>query len=57
MSIMDPIRNPYTPGAGTPPPELAGRDELRDDEESAHRKRDDLEPEARRHCVYRAFVR
>jgi len=26
---MDPIRNPYTPGAGTPPPELAGRDDLR----------------------------
>ncbi len=26
---MDPIRNPFTPGAGTPPPELAGRDELR----------------------------
>lgn len=26
---MDPIENPYTPGAGTPPPELAGRDELR----------------------------
>ena len=26
---MDPIRNPYAPGAGTPPPELAGRDELR----------------------------
>ena len=25
---MDPIRNPYTPGAGTPPPELAGREEL-----------------------------
>ncbi len=25
---MDPIRNPYTPGAGTRPPELAGRDEL-----------------------------
>lgn len=25
---MDPVRNPYTPGAGTPPPELAGRDEL-----------------------------
>ena len=24
---MDPIRNPYTPGAGTRPPELAGRDE------------------------------
>lgn len=26
---MDPIRNPYAPGAGTQPPELAGRDELR----------------------------
>lgn len=25
---MDPITNPYAPGAGTPPPELAGRDEL-----------------------------
>ena len=25
---MDPITNPYSPGAGTPPPELAGRDEL-----------------------------
>src|SRR5438270_13462926 len=23
---MDPRRNPYAPGAGTPPPELAGRD-------------------------------
>lgn len=27
---MDPIRNPYAPGAGAPPPELAGRDELRE---------------------------
>jgi len=26
---MDPIYNPFAPGAGTPPPELAGRDELR----------------------------
>src|SRR5262245_52330722 len=26
---MDPVKNPYAPGAGTPPPELAGRDELR----------------------------
>ncbi|HET6914013.1 MAG TPA: ATP-binding protein [Rhodanobacteraceae bacterium] len=26
---MDPITNPFAPGAGTPPPELAGRDELR----------------------------
>jgi AAA ATPase domain len=25
---MDPIRNPFSPGAGSPPPELAGRDEL-----------------------------
>ncbi len=27
---MDPIGNPYAPGAGTPPPELAGRDEIRE---------------------------
>ena len=27
---MNPIDNPYAPGAGTPPPELAGRDELRE---------------------------
>lgn len=27
---MDPVANPYAPGAGTPPPELAGRDELRE---------------------------
>jgi hypothetical protein len=26
---MDPVRNPYSPGAGAPPPELAGRDDLR----------------------------
>lgn len=25
---MDPIRNPYAPGAGMPPPELAGRKEI-----------------------------
>ncbi|MEL6506683.1 MAG: AAA family ATPase [Pseudomonadota bacterium] len=25
---MDPIRNPFAPGAGTRPPELAGRDEI-----------------------------
>ena len=25
---MDPISNPFAPGAGTPPPELAGREEL-----------------------------
>lgn len=25
---MDPVRNPYSPGAGTPPPALVGRDEL-----------------------------
>ncbi len=25
---MDPRKNPYAPGAGTPPPELAGRDDL-----------------------------
>ncbi|MCP5023404.1 MAG: ATP-binding protein [bacterium] len=26
---MDPVRNPFAPGAGTRPPELAGRDSLR----------------------------
>jgi Cdc6-like AAA superfamily ATPase len=25
---MDPIRNPFSPGAGSPPPELVGRDPL-----------------------------
>jgi hypothetical protein len=25
---MDPLTNPFSPGAGSPPPELAGRDEL-----------------------------
>jgi hypothetical protein len=28
---MDPIRNPYAPGAGSRPPELAGRDDIRKD--------------------------
>jgi Cdc6-like AAA superfamily ATPase len=27
---MDPVKNPFAPGAGTPPPALAGRDELRE---------------------------
>ncbi len=27
---MDPITNPFAPGAGSPPPELAGRDKLRE---------------------------
>jgi len=27
---MDPVANPFAPGAGTPPPELAGREELRE---------------------------
>jgi hypothetical protein len=27
---MNPVTNPYAPGAGTPPPELAGRDALRE---------------------------
>jgi len=27
---MDPILNPYAPGAGTPPPELAGRGDVRE---------------------------
>lgn len=28
---MDPLHNPYAPGAGSPPPELAGRDGIRED--------------------------
>lgn len=28
---MDPVRNPFAPGAGTPPPELAGRSGLLND--------------------------
>jgi len=28
---MDPRRNPFSPGAGTPPPELAGRDRVREE--------------------------
>ncbi len=28
---MDPVRNPYAPGAGNPPPELAGRSGIRED--------------------------
>jgi hypothetical protein len=28
---MDPARNPYSPGAGTPPPELAGREQVLED--------------------------
>ncbi len=28
---MNPVTNPYSPGAGTQPPELAGRDEVRED--------------------------
>lgn len=28
---MDPVRNPYAPGAGSPPPELAGRSDIRKD--------------------------
>jgi len=27
---MDPVRNPFSPGAGTPPPELAGRQSILD---------------------------
>lgn len=27
---MDPLKNPFSPGAGTPPPELAGRSEILD---------------------------
>jgi predicted AAA+ superfamily ATPase len=29
-AIMDPVENPYSPGAASPPPELAGRDKIRE---------------------------
>jgi type II secretory pathway predicted ATPase ExeA len=32
---MDPVRNPFAPGAGSQPPELAGRDEIISDAEVA----------------------
>ena len=32
---MDPVRNPFAPGAGSKPPELAGRDEIIQDAETA----------------------
>lgn len=35
---MDPVRNPFAPGAGTPPPELAGRSELIDEATVALRR-------------------
>lgn len=35
---MDPVRNPYAPGAGSPPPELAGRSELISEAEIALRR-------------------
>ena len=40
MSVegYDPIANPYAPGAGTPPPELVGRDGILQDAEVAMRR-------------------
>lgn len=35
---MDPVRNPFAPGAGSQPPELAGRDEIISDAEIALRR-------------------
>jgi hypothetical protein len=35
---MDPVRNPYAPGAGSPPPELAGRSETLREAEVALRR-------------------
>lgn len=32
---MDPVRNPFAPGAGSQPPELAGRDEIISDAQTA----------------------
>ncbi|MBI5163732.1 MAG: hypothetical protein HY985_07500 [Magnetospirillum sp.] len=35
---MDPVRNPFAPGAGNPPPELAGRASVLDDANVALRR-------------------
>lgn len=35
---MDPVRNPYAPGAGSPPPELAGRQDVISNAETALRR-------------------
>ena len=32
---MDPVRNPFAPGAGSQPPELAGRDAIITDAQTA----------------------
>lgn len=38
VEAYDPIANPYAPGAGTPPPELVGRDQTIEDAEIAMRR-------------------
>lgn len=38
VEAYDPIANPYAPGAGTPPPELVGRDRVIEDAEVAMRR-------------------
>ena len=35
---MDPVRNPFAPGAGSPPPELAGREDILVDADTALRR-------------------
>lgn len=38
LEAYDPIANPYAPGAGTPPPELVGRDQVIEDAAVAMRR-------------------
>jgi hypothetical protein len=38
VEAYDPIANPYAPGAGTPPPELVGRDQVIEDAEIGMRR-------------------
>ncbi len=38
VEAYDPIANPYAPGAGTPPPELVGRDQVIEDAEISMRR-------------------
>ena len=39
---MDPVRNPFAPGAGSPPPELAGRQNIIESAEVAQKLADGL---------------
>lgn len=53
---MDKIQNPFSPGAGSPPPELAGRDSVLEQAKVLLEERDGIQSIPRRHGIYRAFI-